>query len=84
MPSPPSPREALGNCITDYGIGKTGGLSVELCIEPHNRLADLVLFLHAHRDSFASVQHRSMIPAPGGFSNFMQGGFEGKNRLPDV
>jgi acyl-phosphate glycerol 3-phosphate acyltransferase len=25
-----------------------------------------------------------MIPAPGGFSNFMQGGFEGKNRLPDV
>jgi hypothetical protein len=27
MLSPPSPREArsLGNCITDYGIGKTGG-----------------------------------------------------------
>jgi hypothetical protein len=26
MLSPPSPREArsLGNCITDYGIGKTG------------------------------------------------------------
>jgi hypothetical protein len=47
-------------------------------------LADLVLFLHAHRDSFASVQHRSTIPARGGFSNFMQGGFEGKNRLPDV
>ena len=23
-------------------------------------------------------------PGPGGFSNFMQGGFEGKNRLPDV
>ena len=50
-------------------------LSLELCIEPHNRLADLILFLHAHRDSFASVQHRSMIPTPEDFSNFMQGGF---------
>jgi hypothetical protein len=39
-------------------------------------LADLILFLHAHRDSFASVQHRSMIPSPKGFSNFMQGGFD--------
>jgi hypothetical protein len=38
-------------------------------------LANLVLFLHAHRDSFASVQHRSMIPVPEGISNFMQGGF---------
>jgi hypothetical protein len=75
LPSAPSPREALGICITDYGIGKTGGLSVELGIEPPNRLADLVLFLHAHRDSFASVQHRSMIPTPEGFSNFMQRGF---------
>ena len=51
------------------------GLSLELCIEPHDRLTDLILFLHAHRDSFASVQHRSMIPAPEGVSNFMQGGF---------
>jgi hypothetical protein len=50
-------------------------LSLELRIEPHNRLADLILFLHAHRDSFASVQHRSMISSPEGFSNFMQGGF---------
>src|ERR1700739_1341649 len=50
------------------------GLSVELCIKPHNRLADLILFLHAHRDSFASVQHCSMIPAPKNFSNFLQGG----------
>jgi hypothetical protein len=49
-------------------------VSLELRIEPHNRLADLILFLHAHRDSFASVQHRSMIPSPEGFSNFMQGG----------
>jgi hypothetical protein len=38
-------------------------------------LADLILFLHAHRDSFASVQHRSMIPPPEGISNFMRGGF---------
>jgi hypothetical protein len=50
-------------------------LSVELCIEHQDRLADLILFLHAHRDSFASVQHRSMIPTPEGFSNFMQAGF---------
>jgi hypothetical protein len=50
-------------------------LSVELCIEHHDRLAHLILFLHAHRDSFASVQHRSMITTPEGFSNFMQGGF---------
>src|SRR5256886_2402766 len=50
-------------------------LSVELCIEHHDRLADLILFLHARRDSFASVQHRSMIPTPEGVSNFMQGGF---------
>jgi hypothetical protein len=49
-------------------------LSVEPCIEHHDRLADLILFLHAHRDSFASVQHRSMIPTPEDFS-FMQGGF---------
>src|ERR1700693_4570753 len=35
------------------------GLSVELRIEPHNRVAYLILFLHAHRDSFASVQHCS-------------------------
>src|SRR5258708_19480807 len=39
-------------------------LSVELCIEHHDRLSDLILFLHAHRDSFASVQHRSMISTP--------------------
>src|SRR5580704_17678184 len=50
-------------------------LSVEPCIEHRDRLADLILFLHAHRDSFASVQHRSIIPPPEGISNFMQGGF---------
>jgi hypothetical protein len=50
-------------------------LSLELCIEPHNRLADFILFLHTRRDGFASMQHRSMIPSPKGFSNFMQGGF---------
>src|SRR6266478_9669248 len=50
-------------------------LSVELCIEPHDRLADLILFLHAHGDSFASVQHRSMIPTTEGVSNCMQGSF---------
>ena len=50
-------------------------LSVELGIDHHDRLADLILFLHAHRDSFASVQHRSMIPTPEGVSNFMQGRF---------
>jgi hypothetical protein len=55
-------------------VGNSKPLSVELCIEPHNRLADLILFLHAHRDSFASVQHCSVIPAPEDFSNLMQGG----------
>ena len=50
-------------------------LSLELGIEPPNRLTYLILFLHAQRDSFAGVQHRSMIPSPKGFSNFMQGGF---------
>jgi hypothetical protein len=50
-------------------------LSLELCIEPHNRLTDLILFLHAQRDGFAGVQHRSMIVSPEGFSNFIQGGF---------
>ena len=64
--------------LTPKGCGpnhRKPELSVELCIEPRNRLADLILFLHAHRDSFASVQHRSMIPTPEDFSNFMQGGF---------
>ena len=50
-------------------------LSVELCIEPHDRLADLILFLHAHRDSFASVQHCSVISAAEDFSNLLEGGF---------
>jgi hypothetical protein len=53
----------------------THRLSLELRIEPHNRLEDLILFLQARRDRFASVQHRSMIPSPKDFSNFMQGGF---------
>ena len=44
--------------------GVTHRLSLKLCIEPHNRLANLILFLHTHRDSFTSVQHRSMIPSP--------------------
>ena len=55
--------------------GVTHRLSLKLCIEPDNRLADLILFLHTHRDGFASVQHRSMIPSAKGFSYFMQGGF---------
>src|SRR4029077_18095760 len=66
---------SLGNCITDYGIGKTG-VYLSSCVSSLTiAWADLVVFLHAHRDSFASVKHRSMISAPEGFSNFMQGGF---------
>src|SRR5271166_5328783 len=57
-----------------FGATVDRGLSVELCIKPHNRLADLILFLHAHRDSFTSVQYCSVIPAPEDFSNLMQGG----------
>src|SRR6516162_5740665 len=64
------PREALGNCIADLWHRQNRGVSVEPCIEPHNRLADLVLFLHAHRDSFASVQHPFHDPGPRKFLQF--------------
>jgi hypothetical protein len=49
-----------------------GNLTTQLCIEPGNHLANLVLFLHAHGDSFASVQNRSVISTPEGVSNLMQ------------
>src|ERR1700730_18029070 len=52
-----------------------GDLSVEPCIESCNRLADLVLVLHAHRNCLASVQDCSVMPASEDFPNFMQGCF---------
>jgi len=46
-------------------------LSAKLRIEAHDRLPDYILFLHAHRDGFAGVQHCSVIAVPEGFSNFI-------------
>src|ERR1700726_1562271 len=51
------------------------GLSAELCIEALDRLAHQVLSFHAYGESFASVQHCSVIPAAEGFSNLLQGRF---------
>ena len=48
----------LSSCVSSLAIG----------------LADLILFLHAHRDSFTSVQNCSVIPAAEGFSNLLEGG----------
>jgi hypothetical protein len=51
------------------------GLPIELRIESYNPLTDFVLVFHAHRNSLASVQHCSVIPASEDFPNFMQGCF---------
>jgi hypothetical protein len=48
-------------------------LSVQFGIEPCNGLTELILVLHADRNGFASVQHRSVMAAAEVFSNFMQG-----------
>src|SRR5260370_18648542 len=48
-------------------------LSVEFGIEPCNGLTELILVLHADRNGFTSVQHRSVMAAAEVFSNFMQG-----------
>ena len=53
-------------------VSRKLGLSFKLCIELHNRLADLILFLHAQRDSLASMQDCGVIPAPEDFSNLLQ------------
>src|ERR1700722_11571909 len=51
--------------------GKSG---IELSIKPGKSLSDLILFLHPSRDSFAGVQNCSVIPAPEGFSDLLEGG----------
>ena len=59
----------------DRALATEAGLRVQQRVESDNHLTDLVLLLHASRDSFACVQYRSVIPASEGVPDLMQGGF---------